>query len=94
MLITPLDKTKAFVSLIQKEFPNYHPLVSIARIAHDEDADLKLQFECHKVIAKYIEPELKSVEVKAEVTESRKLTVSMFDYEEVSFKETPTLSNW
>lgn len=31
-------------------------------IAYDADADLRLRFDCHKAIAKYIEPELRSVE--------------------------------
>ena len=64
------------LDLIQEEFPDYHPLLSLARIAHktedrvnegEETASLKLQFECHQTIAKYTESQLKSVEVKANV---------------------------
>lgn len=66
---------------MQTEYLGYHPLISILRIAHHEAAidDLRLQFDCHKTIARYIEPELKSVEVKAEVDERRKVIISMFD---------------
>ena len=71
------------MAMLHSEFPNYHPLLSIARIAHHQDADLKLQFECHKTIAKYIEPELKSVEVKGDMREEKVVRVSLFDVEDV-----------
>jgi hypothetical protein len=67
--------------MMHSEFPNYHPLLSIARIAHHKDADLRLQFECHKTIAKYVEAELKSVEVRTDVTEDRSVRVSLFQEE-------------
>ena len=60
------SRSELLLGMIQKEFPNYHPLISIARIAHHGDADLKTQLECHKTIAKYVEPELKSIGVKGE----------------------------
>jgi len=66
------------LALIRAEYPEYHPLVSMARIAHNEDADLKLQFECHKTISKFIEPELKSVEMKSDGDEQRRVVISMF----------------
>ena len=66
------------LALIRTEFPDYHPLVSIARIAHDRDSDLKLQFECHKTISKFIEPELKSVEHSGGDDNQRRVVISMF----------------
>ncbi len=66
------------LAMIRSEYPDYHPLVSIARIAHDEKADLKLQFECHKTISKFIEPELKSVDLKSDGDEPRRVVISMF----------------
>lgn len=74
------------LGMIQKEFPAYHPLISIARIAHHGDADLKLQFECHRTIAKYVEPELKSIEVKGEVTGRHRVSVSLFEPQGVEFQ--------
>lgn len=73
------------LGMIQKEFPSYHPLTSIARIAHHGDADLKLQFECHRTIAKYVEPELKSIEVKGEITGRHKVSVSLFEPQGAEF---------
>lgn len=75
----------ALLGMLQKEFPNYHPLISIARIAHHGDADLKLQFECHKTIAKYVEPELKSLEVKGEINGRHRVSVSLFEPAETTF---------
>jgi|AntRauTorcE11898_2_1112593.scaffolds.fasta_scaffold00952_4 hypothetical protein len=66
------------LAMIRREYPEYHPLVSIARIAHRDDADLKLQFECHKTISKFIEPELKSVENKGGQDDQRRVVISMF----------------
>ena len=73
------SRRDVLLAMIQKDFPNYHPLMSIARIAHHSDADLKLQFECHKTIAKYVEPELKSLEVKGEITGRHRVSVSLFE---------------
>ena len=66
------------LALIRAEYPEYHPLVSIARIAHHDDADLKLQYECHKTISKFIEPELKSVEMNSDGDQQRRVVISMF----------------
>ncbi len=77
-MLTSAPKTNHIVAMIRKEYPGYHPLLSIARIAHMEGVDLELQFNCHKVIAKYIEPELKSIEMSGEVTKERRVKVSLF----------------
>lgn len=85
----PLARREQLLGMIQKEFPSYHPLLSIARIAHSDQADLKLQFECHKTIAKYVEPEIKSIEVKGELGHRHKVSVSLFEPVEAGF--TPVL---
>lgn len=78
-------RRELLLGMIQQEYPSYHPLVSIARIAHHHDADLKLQFECHRTIAKYVEPELKSIEVKGEITGRHKVSVSLFEPKQEAF---------
>jgi hypothetical protein len=55
------------LDLIRERHPGYHPLLSLADIAHEEEASLKLRADCHTTIAKYCEQQLKSVEVKAKV---------------------------
>lgn len=64
---------------IRTYYPDYHPLVSIAHLAHDQMSDPRLKFDCHRVIAKYVEPELKSLEVKGTFSETRRVSVSLFD---------------
>lgn len=74
-----LNKNSAVLAAIQQHYPDYHPLVAIAHIAHAREADPRLQFDCHRVIAKYVEPELKSLEVKGTINDARRVSVSLFD---------------
>jgi hypothetical protein len=69
------------LDLVQREFPNYHPLVSLARLAHREDvqADPKLELEVHRTILPYVSPKLANVEVKQEVVEQKRVVVSLFE---------------
>jgi hypothetical protein len=69
------------LELVQREFPNYHPLISLARLAHRTEvmADPKLELEVHKTILPYVAPKLANVEVKAEVREERRVIVSLFE---------------
>lgn len=68
------------LALIRQKYPEYHPLLAIAEMAHDDKIeDPRLKLDCHKTIVKYVTPELKSVEIKADVTEHRRVVVSLFD---------------
>ena len=69
------------LSLVQSEFPNYHPLISLARLAHKEEviADPKLELEVHKSILPYVTPKLSSVEVKPDQSDQRRVIVSLFE---------------
>ena len=69
------------LALIRSEFPNYHPLVSLARLAHKEEviAEPRLEFEVHKAILPYVTPKLSSVEVKSEINDTRRVIVSLFE---------------
>lgn len=68
--------------MIRQKYPEYHPIMAIAEMAHDTTIeDPKLKLDCHKTIARYVTPELKSVEVKAELRETRRVVVSLFDGE-------------
>lgn len=72
---------------MRTEYPNYHPLVSLARLAHKTEVleDPKLEFEIHKAILPYVTPKLSSIEVKTDVQETKRVIVSLF--------ETKTLDN-
>jgi hypothetical protein len=72
---------QAALDLIQSEHPNYHPLVSLARLAHSADvkADPRLELEVHRTILPYVTPKLSSVEVTIEKKEERRVTISLFE---------------
>lgn len=55
------------LDMLQKEKADYHPLISILRISDNEDADLRLKYDCHKSIAKYVEAERKSIDIKSDI---------------------------
>jgi hypothetical protein len=67
------------LKMIQTQHPNYHPAMSIAKLAHQEGLDEDLQFRCHSTLLKYVEPELRSVQIQAEVKETRIIRVSLFE---------------
>ncbi len=78
-----MESKSHVLDAIRRFYPDYHPLVSIAHIAHNVESDPRLKFDCHRVIAKYVEPELKSLEVKGSFTETRRVSVSLFDESEI-----------
>lgn len=69
------------LSLVQSEYPNYHPLISLARMAHDQRviADPRLELEVHRSILPYVAPKLANVEVKQTDPDSRRIVVSLFE---------------
>lgn len=72
---------EAALGLIQEHFPTYHPLVALAKLAHRDEViqDPRLELDVHKAILPYVTPKLSSVEVKQEVTEDRRVIVSLFE---------------
>ena len=71
---------EGILTLIRTKYPGYHPLMSIVDLAHEtgEDVSPDLRFKCHATIARYITPELKSVEVRATIEDRRRVVVSLF----------------
>jgi len=53
------------LDMLQEVEEGYHPLVAILNIAREEESDGRLRLDCHRSIAKYIEAEQKSIEVKS-----------------------------
>ncbi len=51
--------------LMAKKHPNYNPVIALADIANDDSNDVNIRLQAHKEVAKYIEPQLKSSEVKS-----------------------------
>ena len=69
------------LDLVQTEFPNYHPLISLSRLAHRADVreDPRLELEVHRTILPYIQPKLSSIEMKVEQNEQRRVVISLFE---------------
>ena len=61
-MLKGLKQGDRVLALLQERFPNYHPLIGIAEIANTTD-DERVALDAHKALSKYVEPELKSVEV-------------------------------
>lgn len=74
------------LDLVQSEFRDYHPLIALARMAHNPAVlgDPKLELEVHKSILPYVQPKLASFEVKEEGSaDDRRVIVSLFEDVEV-----------
>ena len=54
------------LEMLQQEEANYHPLIAIHRISGRAGEDLRLQLDCHRTIAKYVEAERKAIDIKTE----------------------------
>lgn len=87
MLDHKLSQRDRILSMLQEEFPGYHPLKSLARIANRaEGEDDRLAADCNKALAKYIEPELKSIEVRSSDSEDGTMRVVL----DGDFEKLPT----
>lgn len=73
--------SEAALELVQREYPEYHPLIALSRLAHRHDVreDPKLELEVHRTILPYVTPKLSNVEVKADVRDERRVIVSLFE---------------
>lgn len=88
-----LRQQSPLLALLQQRDPSYHPIVAIHDIAKSADMledkeALRLQFDCHKTILRYVEPELKSVDVRVEEKpEDNMVRVSLFSDLDAEFEE-------
>jgi hypothetical protein len=69
------------LALVQRDHREYHPLVALARMAHQENVrcDPKLELEVHKAILPYVTPKLATQEVIAHEGQDRRILVSLFE---------------
>jgi hypothetical protein len=58
----PNRNKQGLLARLQQEFPNYHPILELARVANDPEVDLSTRVNANKEIAKYVTPQLKAVE--------------------------------
>lgn len=55
-------RSQGLLAMIQKDFPNYHPVMEMAKLANDPDASRDERFAANKEVAKYVTPVLKAIE--------------------------------
>lgn len=69
------------LELVQKDYPEYHPLIALARMAHKVEVtcDPKLELEVHKAILPYVAPKLASQEVNLNAGDDRRVVVTLFE---------------
>lgn len=61
---TPNSEKKELKALLAEKHPDYHPVIAMADIANDTTVSIDTRLQAHKEVAKYIEPQLKSSEIK------------------------------
>ena len=59
---SPNKNKQALILLLQKKYPEWHPVVQLADIANNKELDIKLRFDAAKEVAQYVTPKLKAVE--------------------------------
>lgn len=62
---TPNRERKSLIEMISEKYPDYHPVMAMAEIANNKKADERLRFNANKEVAKYICPQLKSMELSS-----------------------------
>jgi CRISPR/Cas system-associated exonuclease Cas4 (RecB family) len=75
---TPAERA---LELVQREFPDYHPLTALARMAHKQAVldDPKIELAVHSAILPYVAPKLAVHEVKAMDETDRRVVVTLFE---------------
>jgi len=64
---SPNKNKQALIALLQAKYPEYHPVLEMAKIANDTDAEPMMRFNANKEVAQYVTPKLKAVEITGEI---------------------------
>lgn len=67
---------------LRREFPNYHPVVEMARVANDMENDTQTRFNANVQVAKYVVPQLRAVEHSGSIDGHTTVTVKAITDEE------------
>ena len=59
---TPNKNRAALIERLSERFPNYDPVIALAELAQDASVDLSVRLDCHKTLANYLYPKMRSVE--------------------------------
>lgn len=59
---TPNKNRAALIERLSERFPNYDPVIALAELAQNASVDLSVRLDCHKTLANYLYPKMRSVE--------------------------------
>ena len=59
---TPNKNRTALLAKLEDSFPTYDPLLSLVEIAQDPETDLSMRVDCHKTLASFIYPKMRTAE--------------------------------
>ena len=57
---TPNKNRTALRERLATSYPDYDPLIALAEIALDHSNDLSVRIDCHKTIAAYVHPKMRT----------------------------------
>ena len=57
---TPNRNRTALRERLATSYPDYDPLIALAEIALDQSNDLRIRIDCHKTIAAYTHPKMRT----------------------------------
>ena len=78
---TPNKQSLHIMQLIAEKYPNYHPVLALVEIANSSQ-DVSIQLQANKEVAKYVCPQLKSIEIKEDKGEETRIVVVRVNDEE------------
>lgn len=59
---TPNKNRAALIAKLDDAFPSYDPLLALVEIAQDPETDLSMRVDCHKTLASYIYPKMRTAD--------------------------------
>jgi len=60
------ERKKAVSRIIAAQYPNFDPVLAMIDMAHEEEVERSIKFQCLKEVAQYLYPKLKSVDIQVE----------------------------
>lgn len=57
---TPNKNRAALLAKLEDSFPTYDPLLALVEIAQDPETDLSMRVDCHKTLASYLYPKMRT----------------------------------
>src|SRR5579872_361202 len=77
VLGTPNKDRRDLIERINELYPDYHPVIAMAAIANNPMADIRLKLLANKEVAKYVSPQLKSVQLNSGTNDSPEVVIKV-----------------